>query len=227
MGSAEANKERPLRRWYAVSAPAPTTAYAIALSRAAQEWPESSEAPPDALVTLHTIGPRLPFSAAGKALNEVVNVFYAFFAADPMDRSGAARTAVAERILKATGFSAVARPVDLVAAHDRLREFLAALYPDAVWHREVPVVGKVGLPVGNRQVTGSIDLLLEAPEGWDIVDNKTYPGTEWDARAREFAPQLTAYRRVLEAAGMKKVIRRLVHFPVGRRIAELLSTPAG
>ena len=42
--------------------------------------------------------------------------------------------------------TSVARPEDLVAAHDRLRDFLAKLYPGAVWHREVPVAGKVASP---------------------------------------------------------------------------------
>ena len=211
-----------LRRWYKVSPLASATRYAIAPSRAAEDWPEvASGAAPTASIKIHTIGPRLFFALGDLAMNEVGNAVHAFFAADPMERSADERRVVAERILKASGFISVARPEDLVAAHDRLREFLDASYPGAVWHREVPIAGKVGSDAGPRQVTGSIDLLLATTGGWVVVDHKTYPGTDWEVKARAYAPQLAAYRRVLNTAGTKQVVTQLVHFPIGGRIAEL------
>jgi predicted enzyme related to lactoylglutathione lyase len=41
-------------------------------------------------------------------------------------------------------------------------------------------------------------------------------------KARGYAPQLTAYRRVLEAAGGRRVVSQVMHFPVGGRIAEMI-----
>jgi ATP-dependent helicase/nuclease subunit A len=180
-----------------------------------------TEAAPTASIKIHTVGPRLAFAAGNQAMNEIGDAVHAFFAADPIERSAADRRIVAERILVVGGFISVARPEDLVTAHDRLREFLAKLYPGAVWHREVPIAGKVTSSAGSRQVTGSIDLLLETKGGWVIVDHKTYPGTDWEVKARAYTPQLAAYRRVLNAAGAKQVVAQLVHFPIGGRIAEL------
>jgi ATP-dependent helicase/nuclease subunit A len=211
-----------LRRWYPTSAPASATRYAIAPSRAAEDWPElTSRANPTAPIKLHTIGPRLFFALGEGAMNEVGNAIHAFFAADPMESPAADRRAVADRILEAAGFSAVARADELVAAHDGLRAFLNRLYPGARWRREVPIAGKIASAAGARQVTGSVDLLLETTAGWVIVDHKTYPGTDWETRARLYSPQLAAYRRVLDAAGPKQVLTQLVHFPIGGRIAEL------
>jgi ATP-dependent exoDNAse (exonuclease V) beta subunit len=210
-------------RWYALAVPAPATSYRIAPSRAAEDWPAVASGSPIPSIRLHLVGPRLPFALGDEAMNEVGNAIHAFFAADSFDRSAGERRIVAERILRARGFLAVAQPDDLVAAHDRLRQFLAALYPGAVWHREVPVAGKVNSPAGLRQVNGSIDLLLETREGWVVVDHKTYPGTDWETRARAHALQLAAYRRVLDSEGTKQVLAQFVHFPIGGRIAELLA----
>jgi ATP-dependent helicase/nuclease subunit A len=216
-----------LRRWYRAATLASTTRYAIAPSRAAEDWPEMTSETSTVSINLHTIGPRLPFVVGNEAVDAVGNAVHAFLAADPTDRSTAERQAIAQRILEASGFISVVRPDDLVAAHDRLRDFLATLYPGATWHREVPIAGKVASPAGLRQVTGSIDLLLETNEGWVVIDHKTYPGTDWERRAHGYAPQLAAYRRVLDAAGAKRVVAQLVHFPIGGRIAELISVPAG
>lgn len=215
-----------LRRWYNGTALASTTRYAIAPSRAAEDWPEVISGTETLSINLHEIGPRLQFVVGAEAVHEVGNAVHAFFAADPRDRSAAERRAVAKRILEANGFGSVVRPEDLVSAHDRLREFLATVYPGATWHREVSIAGKVASPAGLRRVTGSIDLLLEMSEGWVVIDHKTYPGTEWDLRARSFALQLAAYRRVLESAGAKRVVAQFVHFPIGGRIAELIAGPS-
>jgi ATP-dependent exoDNAse (exonuclease V) beta subunit len=210
-----------LRRWYQTASPASAISYAIAPSRAVVDWPDvaSEESVPS--IKVHTIGGRLPFATGDQAMNEIGNTVHAFFAADPLPRSTDQRRAVADRILRANGFASVVSPEDLVAAHDRLRDFLSKLYPGAVWHREVPVAGKVPSRAGSRQVTGSIDLLLEAKEGWVVVDHKTYPGTDWEVKARTYAPQLAAYRRVLSAAGTRQVVAQFVHFPIGGRIAEV------
>jgi ATP-dependent exoDNAse (exonuclease V) beta subunit len=61
---------------------------------------------------------------------------------------------------------------------------------------------------------GWIDLLLEGPDGYVLVDHKTYPGNDPDGHIREkYLGQMAAYRGAVLAATGKPVVRTLIHFP--------------
>ena len=81
----------------------------------------------------------------------------------------------------------------------------------------------IAAPGGARRVQGTIDLLLETPEGVVLVDHKSFPGgpSQWADKAKEFAPQLAAYAHVLVAGG-KRIAATYVHFPIGAGVAKLL-----
>jgi ATP-dependent exoDNAse (exonuclease V) beta subunit len=73
---------------------------------------------------------------------------------------------------------------------------------------------------------GFIDMLIELDSGYVIIDHKTFPGADAEERAREYAPQLDAYRRAVEAASMeagsgKKVLAALIHMPVIGKVYEV------
>ena len=87
------------------------------------------------------------------------------------------------------------------------------------------MVAKIASPAGTRQVTGSMDLLLEAKDVWIVVDHKTYPGADLDAKARAHAPQLAAYAHLLRSANGPTQVQRFVHFPIAATLAELLEAP--
>jgi ATP-dependent exoDNAse (exonuclease V) beta subunit len=153
-------------------------------------------------------------------MNQVGSAIHAFLAADPLSGAEEPRVAIATELLSLYGLTGVIRPDLLLVAHDTLKAWLDTRYPGARWRREVPIVGAVASPTGARQARGAIDLLLETDEGWVIVDHKTYPGGDFEAKARGFLPQLAAYGKLLEAEGSRPVLTKLVHFPIGGTVAE-------
>jgi len=58
--------------------------------------------------------------------------------------------------------------------------------------------------------------LLETPDGWVIIDHKTYPGpsTDWPAKAQSYSGQIRAYGAALEATN-RRVASAWIHFAVG------------
>ena len=68
----------------------------------------------------------------------------------------------------------------------------------------------------GQLTSGFIDLLLETPDGWVIIDHKTYPGpsTDWPAKAQSYSGQIRAYAAALEATN-RRVASAWIHFAVG------------
>lgn len=72
-----------------------------------------------------------------------------------------------------------------------------------IWHER-----PIRMWCNGQELNGSIDLVWETDHGCVVVDFKSFPGTReavtnpsGEHFAGRYAPQLTAYRRVLEAAG--------------------------
>jgi len=84
------------------------------------------------------------------------------------------------------------------------RRILSERWPDGTLHVEVPV--EQLLPRA-QVLKGQIDLVLETPEGWVIIDHKiTMIGrTMWKAKALEYSGQLLEYKQALEAVTGKAV----------------------
>lgn len=64
-------------------------------------------------------------------------------------------------------------------------------------------------------------MLIETPDGFVIVDHKTYSGKDALERTRQYAPQLFAYRRAVEAASGRKVASLLLHLPICGKVVEI------
>jgi ATP-dependent exoDNAse (exonuclease V) beta subunit len=211
------------RFWFAQSTDAvlDAPAYYITPSRSATE--------PLALGQLRIAGTtrftnRMPFlSARGTNWDHVGTTLHAFLAADYPELDRTERTELARRILAQAGLDASFTVDALLGTGDALRKFVTDRWPDAAWHREVPVSAALNTVQGSRRIAGSIDLLLETPAGFVIIDHKSFPGaaSHWEAKALEFAPQLATYSKAIEMAG-GTVIGRFVHFTVGGGMAELV-----
>jgi len=194
--------------------------YWISPSQAACDWPELA-VPKVAETT--SIGERLPLGdAKGVGWDVVGDAVHAFLAADVAGLGAPDRLELARRLLAASNLQGLLAPEALVRAGDQLRAWVESQWPGATWHREVAVTAAVSTPHGTRRVQGTIDLLLETPEGVVIIDHKSFPGgaTQWAAKAQEFAPQLAAYAHALTAAG-KRVLGLFVHFTVGAGVVQL------
>jgi ATP-dependent exoDNAse (exonuclease V) beta subunit len=70
---------------------------------------------------------------------------------------------------------------------------------------------------------GWIDLLLEGPDGYVLVDHKTYPGNDPEGHIRDkYLGQMAAYRKALVAAAGKPVLRTLMHLPALGRVYDVV-----
>jgi ATP-dependent helicase/nuclease subunit A len=208
--------------WFAQPAgpPVERPTYWISPSQAATDWPDLA-VPKVGEAT--SIGERLPLGdAKGVGWDVVGDTVHAFLAADVTGLIVQQRLDVAGRLLGASNLEGLLAPEALVRAGDQLRVWVESRWPGATWHREVTVTAAVSTPHGTRRVQGTIDLLLETPDGVVIIDHKSFPGaaSQWAAKVEEFAPQLAAYAHVLQAAG-KRVLGSFVHFTIGAGVVGL------
>ncbi|MBP9735502.1 MAG: UvrD-helicase domain-containing protein [Rhodoferax sp.] len=140
----------------------------------------------------------------------------------------------------ATSFTDVSKPITVAEVSNVLRGFdvLRHIAPEAV-HRqiqalhgcisqnwpgckplaEVPV--KVELPNGQI-MNGRIDLLLDTPGGWVLIDHKSSPlgAGKWDELVSDYAGQLAAYAQAIELSSGRKVVGQWLFLPVaGQMVA--------
>jgi ATP-dependent helicase/nuclease subunit A len=189
-------------------------AFRIAPSRATSEWPELPTF--DALED-ERYGGRIPLGdSKDVSWDEVGDTLHAFLAADVPGMSTDIRRQRAERLLAGADLRRLLLPDALLKASDELRAWVGRRWPDARWHREIPITANVMTADGRRRVVGVIDLLLDTPAGAVVIDYKSFPGAAsgWRQRAAELAPQLAAYARALEIAG-SRVSETWLCFPVG------------
>lgn len=194
--------------------------YWIAPSSAARDWPDL---PPLEVGDAERIGSRLQLGdSKGVSWDVVGNVVHAFLAADVPELAADQRVDRASRLLAAAGLLELLAPAALLQAGDSVRAWVNRNWPGATWHREFPVSAVIATPMGTRRVEGTIDLLIEMPNGVVIIDYKSWPGaqTTWQEKARELMPQMAAYAEVLRAAG-KNVLSGWLGFVVGGGVVEV------
>jgi len=204
--------------WFADAAsdvaPGDRLPYWISPSSASTDW---SELPVSDVAERARIGARLPLARSHNVgWNLVGDALHAFLAADHEELSGEQRLRRAERILAASEARMVVSVDALLVAGDQLRAWIGRQWPGARWHREYPVTGVIADTAGARRVRGTIDLLLELDDGVVVLDHKSYPGPAetWGDKARELAPQLNAYGRILEMGG-NRILGKWIHFSIG------------
>lgn len=175
------------------------------------------------VVSSERLSHRLPFeSPKGRTWDEVGNAIHAFLAADEVHLEQPERHALAERILTTSSLDGAFTSDALISASDALRVYVVARWPNATWHREVPVAALLDTPAGARAVEGTIDLWLETEDGGIVIDHKSFPGASahWHEQALKHAPQLFTYGLALRAAG-KRVHGYFVHFVIGGGVVEV------
>ncbi|WP_162597524.1 PD-(D/E)XK nuclease family protein [Pseudomonas aeruginosa] len=125
-----------------------------------------------------------------------------------------------ERILEAW---AVAHSVDKDAVCAQIEAFLAWIakrWPGCPVHVEVPI--EADGPKGTR-IRGRIDLLVEEPNGWILLDHKSNPGgaARDEHLVAEHGPQIESYGHALLSATGKPVSQRWLYLPVAARAVRL------
>ena len=118
---------------------------------------------------------------------------------------------------------AVAGSVDKDAVCTQTSAFqawIAKRWPDCPVYVEVPI--EADGPNGTR-IRGRIDLLVELPDGWILVDHKSNPvgAARDDDLIALHGPQLESYGHALLSATGKPVSQRWLYFPVAARAVRL------
>ena len=195
------------RPWYDG---APPVARAPEIANPSSEPLETSE--PGRIILVSPLAGRAALRD-GTEMGRLGDAVHAFLAADRWtgDREG-----LAARLLSSYGVVGAVAPASLVRASDALRTFLDARFPGAAWRREWPVRARLGDRGQARVLQGEVDLFLELPEGFVLVDHKSFPGNdrERDERVVAYAAQLGLYAFVLARALGKPLLAAFIHLPI-------------
>lgn len=146
------------------------------------------------------------------------NALHAFLGMDHPCSDISMMKDTASAILKRWGVDNSLSSADMIEARERLHKFIQEKYPNAKMLCEWPITLR---NTENQLMHGWIDMLLELPDGYVIIDHKSYPGDDAEEHVKQFAPQLTAYKEAVEKATGKDVAATLVHMPVVGKIFEL------
>jgi ATP-dependent exoDNAse (exonuclease V) beta subunit len=211
------------RYWFARPArtnPAEIAPYRITPSRAAQD---SLALPTPHVLATTRFARRMAFTNAnGTSWDVIGTALHAFLAADYDHLEREPRRALADRILANAALGTMFSSDALLSASDAFRGYIDSRWPGARWHREIPISALLDTEHGVRRIEGSIDMLLETPAGYVIVDHKSFPGRQdqWADRALSYAPQLLTYAKAIRMTGAE-VLTMLVHFTVGGGVVEV------
>jgi len=178
-------------------------------------WGEINEADVQATL-LSTIGPRLPMHGAPD-MADFGNAMHGFLGADAADEESV-RMDMANRMLTQWEVGGAIDPADMLLASDRLKEFIGESYPDARILCEWPMT--MVLP-NHQRMQGWIDMLLESPDGYIVIDHKSYPGAGAVDHAKEYAPQLNTYKQAVEQATGKSVLATLIYMPIQGAVVQV------
>jgi len=79
-------------------------------------------------------------------------------------------------------------------------------------HHEWPI----NIRIDNQKASGWIDLLLDTPKGYVIIDHKIFHESMDRVKdeAQDFAPQLNLYRQAVNEATRRDVSEIILHLPV-------------
>jgi ATP-dependent exoDNAse (exonuclease V) beta subunit len=195
----------------------------LPIARGPVERPRAFFSPSEAEATAAQVretvlGERLAVTASD--MNELGQALHAFFAVDRPHLEVDQREALARECLAAWGQRDAVEPRLLVKASNALRGWADGVAPGATWHRELPLTHRLA---DGSELRGIADLVLEADDGFWVVDHKSFPGGAEKGleKARGFAGQLTAYARALEAAWRKPCRGTFIHLAALGRIVEL------
>ena len=100
---------------------------------------------------------------------------------------------------------------EVLSAGNAFKSWVAKQWPNAKLYVEYPIsmINEQG-----QRLSGSIDLLVELPQGWIVIDHKsTSTGiNQLPHVAVQYGGQLAAYKLALEAVTDKPVLGQWIHF---------------
>jgi ATP-dependent exoDNAse (exonuclease V) beta subunit len=163
------------------------------------------------------LGPRLAdhgsddWGAVGSAVHAYLGTEFS-----SLDEAG--RRGLAKRLIHRWKVGQTVDPDLLLTAGKRFEAYLDAEFRGWKRHREAAI----GWRPEGQTMEGWIDLLLEGPDGFVIVDHKTYPGNDPVGHIRtKYLGQMHAYKQSVQAATGKLVDHVLIHLPALGQVFEV------
>ena len=157
-----------------------------------------------------TLGAQLiPRGAAN--WDHVGSAIHGYFALPLAGMDTAARLLAAQRLLDRWGAASAVDAAVVVEAGDRMLAFFAEHYPGATVITEQSVAWR---NADNQLMEGWIDLLLETPAGYVLVDHKSYPGTDPVGHIKDkYVGQMRGYADAIQSITGRPVVETLIHMP--------------
>jgi len=135
------------------------------------------------------------------------DAIHGFFAADVDGLEDSVRRSIAAGLLERYEVAGALDPDDLLKAGDAFKKWVNHKWPEAKWHREMPIIYRFEKSI----VRGFCDLALQTDDGWVVIDHKSHPTAE---NVAEHAGQLQAYSEGIEKATGKRVLGCWIHLPL-------------
>lgn len=151
--------------------------------------------------------------AAGTDMAALGSAIHACIAATFTDPEAPLSLEETSAILTGFGVGGSISSKALLAQIQAMQGWIADRWGKARAHAEIPVES---LMESKQIINGRIDLLLELPEGWILLDHKSNPQSadQWERIAEEHAGQLAAYKDAIVRATGKPVLESWLFFPV-------------
>lgn len=169
---------------------------------------------------VHRIGPPVTLAASPGEddMTALGSAVHGFLAADQgLDEPS--RQQLAAELVDRFEVAHLLDAAGLAGIGARLHAALQERFPTARLLREQPLWQR--LPTGSV-VRGQIDLLVDTPGGFVVVDHKTYLGIDdLPSGAAGFAAQLDAYGHALQVATGRPVLGLWVHLPLQGALVEV------
>ncbi|MDF0665684.1 MAG: UvrD-helicase domain-containing protein [Nitrospira sp.] len=117
------------------------------------------------------------------------------------------------RILDGFGLASAIDPTELGRQIKAIETWVAARWPDCRRHAEITIESVL---FNGQILQGRIDLLLEVPEGWVVLDHKANPASrdKWNDVASEHSGQLSCYTEALVRVTGRSVRESWLVLPV-------------
>ena len=139
------------------------------------------------------------------------NAVHAYLSLDYANLNDDEQLIAAERILKNWGMDSFIDALDVLKAGNNFQKYIDERYDNYKIFKEWPIFIR---NEDNQVIQGWIDMLLETEKGYVLIDHKDYPGSNPEERAKQYTPQLSAYKEAVEKSTSKPVIEILIHMPV-------------
>jgi len=137
------------------------------------------------------------------------NAFHGFFAIIPQTD---------QRLLANWQQQNAVKPQTVITACQRLYDWIKSEFPGSSVTCEVPMTWR---NEHGQLLQGFIDMLIDTGDGFVIVDHKTTIKSDPLAEAASHAAQLDSYRKAVEKATGKKVLKTIIHFPLMGRCVKV------